>query len=1858
MSKSDFASKLICSEVPTGIIIRNASGDQVANLGSQSSKEVSLKSPQNFKTGSLAVIVPAKASCQLKRKRGNPSEMVAAKTGRFKGTQKKGVLVTIVSASSFPSSFRMQEEKKQKVLMLRSGARLELSKPKKKAIDHDMALNDAAVFGLSSFSIEVPEGVIDSSQSPSPTFTQSPSPSSSPTPSSEPGSPQAEESFSPSGASASPSNPAASPSPTPTPQPTNINSSVLFTTENETSSLNRQTRQLTSSVDIKIKNTSRDKIVGPLYLVINLTFPGGEVNPAINISGNQGVSALGGYGTGPFGKFYLDLTSLIPQGGLDPDATITTKLQFVRAATLRFTYALDLIGLLEPIVLPPGGRPPVLSVVPETITVERGQVAEINASATDPNNDYVSLTAGPKIPNSVFNTAPGKNPNGKLRFTPGSNDKGEYNFSFFARDETGLAVSKTARVIVVDTNRAPSVVSPATSEVKVGESLTFAVQVSDPDGDIVNVSTPTIPANGVFLESTRIFTFIPDESQIGTKVVSFIANDGSLTSNLSETVINVLPRSGSGGGSPSLSLLLNPVSNPVLAQRVRITGAVNDQLGSPPPSESIALITGLSPSTGEQGKALTVLISSQGNNPTHFEQGKSTITFGQGINVKKLTVTSPTTATAEIFVSPSASVGSRSVQVVTEDEVALSVVAFNVLKGKTVIRGVLKDPETGAPISGARVTIEGTGMSVVSGADGSFLFSDAPAGPNVLIVNSLNRVTQRIDITPEANEEFDLGEFGSPSLVFDPATAPSISVGSILGRGAGDLFGNLSFEQAKQLVLDSIIATGGSDAGALDEFGNQLNPLVLGSGIVSTPNAFVEDQALRLMKKETMSLFDFLYAFSFHFEWEGGAPPSLPKWLEALQARVNAAWAEPNLPENKIVTLIFNKGRTIGPVPPILGPDTQLTAIQAHLLATSWLAYADTLSRRFASNSLGDKVSDFFIATAYAQAASPNNGLMGFWETINTTAFSTAFKGKLVSTFGTATFNIGLNAIGRTSTLPTLNDFSSSLSSALVTGFADVLSLYMQRLTILSLIPKAPLILEVQKISEPIGNDQERDVAVVLRTTRTYGDQNTLNPPGKKFYYRLWRTSQSNPMALISAGQVNEDVGSNSSWNPLTGPKRDPYDTQHLLWVDYAPDDGQNLYYVDVIRTVGENPDTVPTGLPLWTKFIPNISFGYSGWASKLSTGASLNLGGSLLGKFNPASALTSLMTPMMNIANAIRKMGSPMSTPKGVWIGKGARYDNIPVGGLAIDPGSSIGYVSYPSISRIKVLDMSTATFINEFDPGFKAPPAQSGLAIGYDGTLYSQNAASNDSFGGKIFSYQRGSFSRAHVGMTNYYSFMLGYAKPTSVPALSWSPDGQILALDLVDTTVKKIDVSATYDPYRRVGQPVLSGSALDGVSPKSDMATSFLGTTLITTSDNVINFNPLSGQSSRLFQTGSSPFLEARSAVTDARHTLYLAGLVKRVSQANTEGIVALPTMEQNLWSSFADSDGCRLDRHLIVRDLFDVTHVRVSQDGDRMLYLDTGGTPRVRGFGVSGQILKPDGSALQNATVTIGGAFGAVGVPQRTNACGTFHFLNVRDNPSHQLPVEMTISHPDFGTQRQLVILENTGQTFRDIIMEPPVVDPTEPTEQLVITPIEFPRVPFTLSVDGPKSKGGFHWIDMQILSPPVGTQTPPSPARQVSSDILNIFSPVSRSKTAATQIVVNGTVDDERVTTVSLSVNGIVQSVPVVNGLFTADVNINRGRNVILATTSLEVNGRTFTSYSPAVVVESIENYSGVGTVSGVVKDSSAGGSLTGVPIELESGEKTYTDGRGVFVFKNVAPGENAVKIVKQNGDPVPLPGGP
>nr|MBP7149824.1 carboxypeptidase regulatory-like domain-containing protein [Acidobacteriota bacterium] len=280
----------------------------------------------------------------------------------------------------------------------------------------------------------------------------------------------------------------------------------------------------------------------------------------------------------------------------------------------------------------------------------------------------------------------------------------------------------------------------------------------------------------------------------------------------------------------------------------------------------------------------------------------------------------------------------RQVMVVTRDETALSVLAFNVVAGHAAIHGTVVDADTGEPLAAAAIAVQGSTAGASTGTDGEFLVDPAPPGQLIVLVNAPDHELLSLPCEAVVGQVAELGEIAVRTTVYDPGRPASVSVHSLLGRAVNDLTGGLTFEQAREAIRDALILVGGTEAGVLDEYGNQLNPKVEGAGLSSLQDRGVQFYAEKIAAGETIGLLELLYQLSFGFSWSGGAPPKVNQWLAALQEIVDDAWASPNDPASAMPILLFNQGPRLNPNPPQISGSTRVNKFQAYLAVDSFLA--------------------------------------------------------------------------------------------------------------------------------------------------------------------------------------------------------------------------------------------------------------------------------------------------------------------------------------------------------------------------------------------------------------------------------------------------------------------------------------------------------------------------------------------------------------------------------------------------------------------------------------------------------------------------------------------------------------------------------------------------------------------------------------------------------------------------------------------------------------------------------------------------------------------------------------------------------
>ena len=146
-------------------------------------------------------------------------------------------------------------------------------------------------------------------------------------------------------------------------------------------------------------------------------------------------------------------------------------------------------------------------------------------------------------------------------------------------------------------------------------------------------------------------------------------------------------------------------------------------------------LVSLSPNQGHQAEQVNVAVTTQF---TSMQQGLTTASFGAGITVQSVTVTSATSATISVIVAPTAALGARTVSVSTGTEIVSALNAFNVLPGLPMMSSV--DPNVGTQGQSLTVVLNGLftsfsqGVTTVSFGSGIAVGTVTVNGPTLASV--------------------------------------------------------------------------------------------------------------------------------------------------------------------------------------------------------------------------------------------------------------------------------------------------------------------------------------------------------------------------------------------------------------------------------------------------------------------------------------------------------------------------------------------------------------------------------------------------------------------------------------------------------------------------------------------------------------------------------------------------------------------------------------------------------------------------------------------------------------------------------------------------------------------------------------------------------------------------------------------------------------------------------------------------------------------------------------------------------------------------------------------------------------------
>jgi PKD repeat protein len=175
-------------------------------------------------------------------------------------------------------------------------------------------------------------------------------------------------------------------------------------------------------------------------------------------------------------------------------------------------------------------RAPVMEVIPAA-SIKGGERLTIVVNATDPDGDKLTYTATGLPVNATFDAG-----NRTFAWTTVYRQTGNYTVTFRVSDGV-LSATKTAAIMVTNTNRAPVMEKIPAASIKESRDLKIVVNATDADGDKLTYTATNLPVNAAFDAKNRTLTWKPASSQTGNYTVTFRVSDGVLSDMTNATIM-------------------------------------------------------------------------------------------------------------------------------------------------------------------------------------------------------------------------------------------------------------------------------------------------------------------------------------------------------------------------------------------------------------------------------------------------------------------------------------------------------------------------------------------------------------------------------------------------------------------------------------------------------------------------------------------------------------------------------------------------------------------------------------------------------------------------------------------------------------------------------------------------------------------------------------------------------------------------------------------------------------------------------------------------------------------------------------------------------------------------------------------------------------------------------------------------------------------------------------------------------------------------------------------------------------------------------------------------------------------------
>ena len=156
-------------------------------------------------------------------------------------------------------------------------------------------------------------------------------------------------------------------------------------------------------------------------------------------------------------------------------------------------------------------------------TISEGATLQFTVSATDPDNDTITLSATNLPTGATFTPS-----TGLFYWNTDFDEAGNYADIEFTATDNGIPMELDVELITItvgDVNRMPELSNPGPQVVLEEDTLSFTVSATDPDNDTVTLSASNLPTGATFNPTTGSFNWTPSLADAGVYTVTITATD-------------------------------------------------------------------------------------------------------------------------------------------------------------------------------------------------------------------------------------------------------------------------------------------------------------------------------------------------------------------------------------------------------------------------------------------------------------------------------------------------------------------------------------------------------------------------------------------------------------------------------------------------------------------------------------------------------------------------------------------------------------------------------------------------------------------------------------------------------------------------------------------------------------------------------------------------------------------------------------------------------------------------------------------------------------------------------------------------------------------------------------------------------------------------------------------------------------------------------------------------------------------------------------------------------------------------------------------------------------------------------------